>query len=65
MNGKYDYVIVSEPCKQLMWVLSRDPVTYYEMYGDWNKYRLKKELGFNGLLNGYVDRDNNGCPSTL
>ena len=33
VNGKYDYVIVSEPWKKFMWVLSRDPVTYYEKYG--------------------------------
>ena len=44
-----------------MWVLSRDPFTYYQKYGEKNKDLLVNQLGFNGLLNKYVDQDWTNC----
>jgi hypothetical protein len=43
-----------------MWVLSRDPTTYFEKYGKKNKDTLTK-LNFTGLLNKYVERDWTNC----
>ncbi len=43
-----------------MWVLSRDPTTYFEKYGKTNKDTLTK-LNFTGLLNKYVERDWTNC----
>jgi lipocalin len=61
VDGKYQYSVVSEPRKLMMWVLARDPQDYINIHETTVKPRVVDEFGYNHLWNKYRERSHEGC----
>jgi lipocalin len=61
VDGKYQYSVVSEPRKLMMWVLARNPQNYVNFDEATVKPKVVDDFGFNGLLNKYQERSHEGC----
>ena len=60
VNGRYEYTVVTVPSITFLWVLARDPKTYFEKYRDEVKDFIENDLKFNSFYNKYVERHYDG-----